>query len=87
MPTMGRLLVDTSLVGTASSVGPVSAQADVGDPVGAMVLLLATLCMLAAMYVVCYTFFMANWEGWESWHRRTGLDGDRAVEEAARRRG
>jgi len=52
-----------------------------------MVLLLATLCMLAAMYVVCYTFFMANWEGWESWNRRTGLDGDRAEEEAARRRG
>ena len=63
-----------------------SAQADVGDPVAAMLLLLATLCMLAAMYVVCYTFFMANWEGWESWHRRTGLDRDRAEEEALHKR-
>ena len=64
-----------------------SATADVGDPVGATLLLLATVFILAAMYVVCYTFFMANWEGWESWHRRTGLDADRAEEEAARRRG
>jgi len=33
------------------------------------------------MYVVCYTFFMANWEGWESWNRRTGLDAEIAEEE------
>jgi len=50
-----------------------------------MLILGATICVLAAMYVVCYTFFMANWEGWESWHARTGLDGDRAEEERRRR--
>ncbi len=62
-------------------------DADVANPTAALLLLGATIFLLAAMYVVCYTFFMANWEGWESWNRRTGLDGDRAEEEAARRRG
>jgi len=51
-----------------------------------MLLLGAALCVLAAMYVVCYTFFMANWEGWESWHARTGLDADKAADEALRRK-
>jgi hypothetical protein len=55
------------------------------DPVGALLLLGSTLSLLAAMYVVCYTFFMANWEGWESWNRRTGLDADRAEEERVKR--
>jgi hypothetical protein len=59
---------------------------DTGDPVGSMLLLGAALCVLAAMYVVCYTFFMANWEGWESWHARTGLDADKAADEALRRK-
>ena len=59
----------------------------VGDPLGAFLILGATVCTLAAMYVVCYTFFMANWEGWESWHARTGLDADRAEEERLKRRG
>ena len=39
------------------------------------------------MYVVCYTFFMANWEGWESWSRRTGLDAEIAEEERLKQRG
>jgi hypothetical protein len=54
---------------------------DVANPVGALLLLGATVFLLAAMYVVCYTFFMANWEGWESWNRRTGLDAEIAEEE------
>jgi hypothetical protein len=37
------------------------------------------------MYVVCYTFFMATWEGWESWNRRTGLDAQMAEEERRKR--
>jgi len=57
------------------------------DPVGSMLILGSAVCVLAAMYVVCYTFFMANWEGWESWHARTGLDADRAEEERSKRRG
>ena len=61
------------------------ADPDVANPLGALLLLGATVFLLAAMYVVCYTFFMANWEGWESWHARTGLDGDRADEERRRR--
>ncbi len=52
-----------------------------------MLILGSAVCVLAAMYVVCYTFFMANWEGWESWHARTGLDADRAEEERSKRRG
>jgi hypothetical protein len=60
--------------------------AEGGDPLGAMLMLGAAFCLLGAMYVVCYTFFVSNWEGWESWHARTGLDGDRAVEEARHKR-
>jgi hypothetical protein len=56
-------------------------DADVANPSAALLLLGATIFLLAAMYVVCYTFFMANWEGWESWNRRTGLDGENAEEE------
>ena len=63
------------------------ADADVADPAGALLLIGATIFLLAAMYVVCYTFFMANWEGWESWNRRTGLDAEAAEEERLRRLG
>jgi hypothetical protein len=52
-----------------------------------LLLLGATVFLLAAMYVVCYTFFMANWEGWESWNRRTGLNAEAAEEERLKRRG
>ena len=60
-------------------------QPEAPDPVGALLLLGSTICLLAAMYVVCYTFFMANWEGWESWNRRTGLDAGIADEERLKR--
>ncbi len=63
------------------------AQPDAVDPLGALLLLGSTICLLAAMYVVCYTFFMANWEGWESWNRRTGLDAEIAEEERLKRLG
>lgn len=63
------------------------ADADVANPLGALLLLGSTVFVLAAMYIVCYTFFMANWEGWESWNRRTGLDADKAEEERLRRLG
>ena len=56
-----------------------------GDPVGSFLMLGATFCILAATYVVCYTFFMANWEGWESWSARTGLDRERAEAERDKR--
>jgi len=65
----------------------VGAQPDAVDPVGALLLLGSTICLLAAMYVVCYTFFMANWEGWESWNRRTGLDAEIAEAERLKRLG
>jgi hypothetical protein len=58
---------------------------DVANPVGALLLLGATVFLLGAMYLVCYTFFMANWEGWESWNRRTGLDAEPAEEERHKR--
>lgn len=60
---------------------------DVANPVGALMLLGATVFLLAAMYLVCYTFFMANWEGWESWNRRTGLNAEAAEDERLKRRG
>lgn len=63
------------------------AQGDAADPVGAFLLLGATICLLGAMYVVCYTFFMANWEGWEAWNRRTGLDANIAEEERLKKLG
>jgi hypothetical protein len=63
----------------------VGAQPEATDPIGALLLLGSTICLLAAMYIVCYTFFMANWEGWESWNRRTGLDAEIAEEERQRR--
>jgi len=62
-------------------------DADVANPTGALLLLGATVFLLGAMYVVCYTFFIANWEGWESWNRRTGLDSEIAEEERLKRRG
>ena len=55
--------------------------ADGPNPLAALLLVGSTFCVLSAMYVVCYTFFMANWEGWESWNRRTGLDAEIAEEE------
>ena len=61
------------------------AQPDAPDPIGALLLLAATISLLAAMYVVCYTFFFATWEGWESWNRRTGLDTEAAEAERERR--
>ena len=60
-------------------------DADVANPTAALLLLAATIFLLGAMYVVCYTFFMANWEGWESWNRRTGLDAEAAERERERR--
>jgi len=54
---------------------------------GAFLLLAATICLLGAMYVVCYTFFMANWEGWESWNRRTGLDAEITEAERLKKQG
>ena len=62
-------------------------DADVANPLGALLFLGASLSLLAASYVVCYTFFMANWEGWESWHRRTGLNAEAAEDERLKRRG
>ncbi len=52
---------------------------------GALLLLGSSLFLIAAVYVVCYTFFMSTWEGWESWNRRTGLDAENAEEERSRR--
>ena len=60
-------------------------DSDVANPVGALLLLGATVFLLGAMYLVCYTFFLATWEGWESWNRRTGLDPEAAEDERARR--
>ena len=60
---------------------------DVANPVGALLLLGATVFLLAAMYLVCYTFFMATWEGWESWNKRTGLNAEAAEDEQVKRRG
>ena len=49
-----------------------------GDPIGALLLLLATFCILGASLSVCYMIWLRSWEGWESWNARTGLDEDQA---------
>jgi hypothetical protein len=63
------------------------ADPDAANPVGALLLLGATVFLLGAMYLVCYTFFMSNWEGWESWNRRTGLDPEIVEDERLRKLG
>ncbi|HYY03773.1 MAG TPA: hypothetical protein VE736_07805 [Gaiellaceae bacterium] len=51
-----------------------------------LLIIIGPILLFAGMYLACYTIWIATWEGWESWHARTGLDGDRAEQEAARRR-
>ncbi len=50
-----------------------------GDPLGALLLLLATLCILGASLSVCYMIWLRSWEGWESWNARTGLNESEAL--------
>ncbi len=50
-----------------------------GDPVGALLLLLATVCIMGASLSVCYMIWSRGWEGWESWNARTGLNETEAL--------
>ncbi len=50
-----------------------------GDPVGGLLLLLATLCIMGASLSVCYMIWIRGWEGWESWNARTGLNENEAL--------
>ncbi len=50
-----------------------------GDPLGALLLLLATICILGASLSVCYMIWIRSWEGWESWNARTGLNENEAL--------
>ena len=52
---------------------------DTGNPVGALLLLGATFCILGASLTVCYAIWMRGWEGWESWNARTGLNEEEAM--------
>ncbi len=52
-----------------------------GDIGGGLLVAGGAVCLLVGAYVATYAFWIRNWEGWESWNRRTGLDGDRANEE------
>ena len=54
---------------------------DTGNPIGALLLLAGSLCILAASFSVCYAIWMRGWEGWESWSARTGLDEEQALGE------
>jgi hypothetical protein len=58
---------------------------DSGDPVGALLLLLATLCIIGASLTVCYMIWLRSWEGWESWNARTGLNESEASAARAER--
>ena len=53
--------------------------ADTGNPLGAFLLLGATVCILGASLTVCYAIWMRGWEGWESWNARTGLNEEEAL--------
>lgn len=52
---------------------------DTADPVGALLLLLATVCILAASLTICYAIWSRGWEGWEAWNERTGLNESEAL--------
>ena len=52
-----------------------------GDIGGGLLIAGGAGCLLAGAYVATYEIWVRNWEGWESWNRRTGLDADRANEE------
>ncbi len=56
-----------------------------GDPVGALLLLLATFCILGASLSVCYMIWLRSWEGWEAWNARTGLNESEALAARAER--
>ncbi len=56
-----------------------------GDPVGALLLLLATFCILGASLSVCYMIWLRSWEGWEAWNARTGLNENEALAARAER--
>jgi hypothetical protein len=56
-----------------------------GDPVGGLLLLLATFCILGASLTVCYMIWIRSWEGWESWNARTGLNENEALAARAER--
>lgn len=58
---------------------------ETGNPLGAFLILAATLCILGASYTVCYMIWSAGWEGWESWNARTGLNEDEALYERQKR--
>ena len=49
-----------------------------GDPVSGLLMLGASVCIIAASFSVCYAIWSRGWEGWESWHERTGLDEEAA---------
>ena len=59
---------------------------DIPSSLGGLLVFAGPMLLFAGMFFACYTIWLATWEGWESWHARTGLDGDRAEQEAARRR-
>ena len=59
--------------------------AESGDPLGALLLLLATFCILGASLSVCYMIWLRSWEGWESWNARTGLNENEALAARAER--
>ena len=56
-----------------------------GDPIGALLLLLATFCILGASLSVCYMIWLRSWEGWEAWNARTGLNESEALATRAER--
>ncbi|HUQ41784.1 MAG TPA: hypothetical protein VM052_04705 [Candidatus Limnocylindrales bacterium] len=56
-----------------------------GDPAGALILLAATVCIMGASLLVCYTIWLKGWEGWESWNERTGLNENEALAERQKR--
>ena len=60
--------------------------AQISSALAGVLVIVGPILLIAGTYLACYTIWIATWEGWESWHERTGLDGDRARQEAARRR-
>ncbi|TMD61724.1 MAG: hypothetical protein E6I87_01840 [Chloroflexi bacterium] len=64
---------------------PFSLDPSAPSSLAGLLVIVGPLFLFAGMYLACYTIWISAWEGWESWHERTGLDGDRAEQERARK--
>ena len=59
--------------------------AQISSALAGVLVIVGPILLIAGTYLACYTIWIATWEGWESWNRRTGLDTEAAEAERQRR--